>query len=651
MADAADAMANRILALETELAASRAALAASAPAPAVVVEASPSSPTDETAEMPTDLSSAGGSVGSPPSPPPSLAAEGGSMASSSGLAPLSAPTPSDPAPAADRPSPPASSASVGNFEVHAALLSSSRSESSAAPSTSVATSVDGREASSDSAPFSAPAPLAPAPAAAHPHSSPASSVSDGVDAPGTSDPVLLTDLRGSSLDVSTSSGSSASTAVPMVAMQARLDQERAYTTELEARHRLLLASAEAAASDAQRAQRDQIQDLTEMVAALTSQMSQVRASAPAAPPLSYSAASAVPVDDRRRTITTRVVCMTSASTGIDDLKHKDVEISAAELRDMPGVDTVPALSFDTDLEAWIARFLIIVAVCPNVYLRGHLLRQRMAEDLKIPVEAELFRIGVRPGDMVPYDVMMRTVCGAFDAARPARFQAAADQAFKATMKRGKFDVYAAFVDKALQRAGIDTSLPDPGTAITERFLAAQANFLRLALFTGMDPGLRSELAKVEGLHQMPFADIRKLASRLDSSLTQQRASTSTSAATVASVSRDTDASAITWESLEDGEFVNYVGGARTSGQMDDATFRKPWDNIKSYVKANPKFSSCRFCLKNKGAESKARIAAASGHSAPFCEHLYLANVGKKMTSDTRSRVVRELKDAGYQLPG
>ena len=164
------------------------------------------------------------------------------MASSSGLAPLSAPTPSDPAPAADRPSPPASSASVGSFEVHAALLSSSRSESSAAPSTSIATSVDGREASSDSAPFSAPAPLAPAPAAAHPHSSPASSVSDGVDAPGTSDPVLLTDLRGSSLDVSTSSGSSASTAVPMVAMQARLDQERAYTTELEARHRLLLAS-------------------------------------------------------------------------------------------------------------------------------------------------------------------------------------------------------------------------------------------------------------------------------------------------------------------------------------------------------------------------------------------------------------------------
>ena len=433
----------------------------------------------------------------------------------------------------------------------------------------------------------------------------------------------------------------------MVAMQARLDQERAYATELEARHRLPLASTDAAAADAQRVQRDQIQDLTEMVAALTSQMSQVRASAPAPPPVSYSTAAAPP-DDRRRTITTRVVCMTAASTGIDDLKHKDIEISAAELRDMPGVDTVPILSFDTDLEAWTARFLITVAVCPNIYLRGHLFRQRMAEDLKIPVEAELFRIGVRPGDMVPFNVMMRTVCGAFDAARPARYQAAADQAFKATMKRGKFDVYAAFVDKALQRAGIDTSLPDPGTAVTERFLAAQANFLRLALFTGMDPGLRSELAKVEGLHQMPFADIRKLASRLDSSLTQQRTSTSAPAETVASASSGT--SAVTWASLEDGEIVGYVGSTRTGGQMDDATFRKPWDNIKSYVKANPKFLSCKFCLKNKGAESKARIAAAAGHSAPFCEHLYFANVGKKMTSDTRSRVLHELKEAGYQLP-
>ena len=84
--------------------------------------------------------------------------------------------------------------------------------------------------------------------------------------------------------------------------------------------------------------------------------------------------------------------------------------------------------------------------------------------------------------------------------------------------------------------------------------------------------------------------------------------------------------------------------------MDDATFRKPWYNIESYVKANPKFHSCKFCLKNKGAESKARIAAAARHSAPFCEHLYFANVGKKMTSDTRSRVLHELKEAGYQLP-
>ena len=628
MADAADAMANRILALETELAASRAALAASAPASAVTVETSPPPFTDESAEMPTGQSSAGDSPGPPPSPPPPPA-EGSSVASSSGLAPLSAPTPSDTAPAADRSSPPASiSDSVGALENHETLLSSSRSEDPAVPSTSVATSADGREASS---------------------SSPASSISDGVDVTGTSTsaPVLLTDLRGSSLDVSTSSRSSAGTAAPMVAMQARLDQERAYATELEARHRLLLASTDAAAADAQRVQRDQIQDLTEMVAALTSQMSQVRASAPAPPPVSYSTAAAPP-DDRRRTITTRVVCMTAASTGIDDLKHKDIEISAAELRDMPGVDTVPILSFDTDLEAWTARFLITVAVCPNIYLRGHLFRQRMAEDLKIPVEAELFRIGVRPGDMVPFNVMMRTVCGAFDAARPARYQAAADQAFKATMKRGKFDVYAAFVDKALQRAGIDTSLPDPGTAVTERFLAAQANFLRLALFTGMDPGLRSELAKVEGLHQMPFADIRKLASRLDSSLTQQRTSTSAPAETVASASSGT--SAVTWEELEDGEVVGYVGSTRTGGQMDDATFRKPWDNIKSYVKANPKFLSCKFCLKNKGAESKARIAAAAGHSAPFCEHLYFANVGKKMTSDTRSRVLHELKEAGYQLP-
>ena len=628
MADAADAMTNRILALETELAASRAALAASVPASAVTVETSPPPFTDESAEMPTGQSSAGDSSEPPPSPPPPPA-EGSSVASSSGLAPLSAPTPPDTAPAADRSSPPASiSDSVGALENHETLLSSSRSEDPAVPSTSVATSADGREASS---------------------SSPASSISDGVDVTGTSTsaPVLLTDLRGSSLDVSTSSRSSAGTAAPMVAMQARLDQERAYATELEARHRLLLASTDAAAADAQRVQRDQIQDLTEMVAALTSQMSQVRASAPAPPPVSYSTAAAPP-DDRRRTITTRVVCMTAASTGIDDLKHKDIEISAAELRDMPGVDTVPILSFDTDLEAWAARFLIAVAVCPNVYLRGHLFRQRMAEDLKIPVEAELFRIGVRPGDMVPFNVMMRTVCGAFDAARPARYQAAADQAFKATMKRGKFDVYAAFVDKALQRAGIDTSLPDPGTAVTERFLAAQANFLRLALFTGMDPGLRSELAKVEGLHQMPFADIRKLASRLDSSLTQQRTSTSAPAETVASASSGT--SAVTWASLEDGEIVGYVGSTRTGGQMDDATFRKPWDNIKSYVKANPKFLSCKFCLKNKGAESKARIAAAAGHSAPFCEHLYFANVGKKMTSDTRSRVLHELKEAGYQLP-
>ena len=628
MADAADAMTNRILALETELAASRAALAASVPASAVTVETSPPPFTDESAEMPTDQSSAGDSPGPTPSPPPPPA-EGSSVASSSGLAPLSAPTPPDTAPAADRSSPPASiSDSVGALENHETLLSSSRSEDPAVPSTSVATSADGREASS---------------------SSPASSISDGVDVTGTSTsaPVLLTDLRGSSLDVSTSSRSSAGTAAPMVAMQARLDQERAYATELEARHRLLLASTDAAAADAQRVQRDQIQDLTEMVAALTSQMSQVRASAPAPPPVSYSTAAAPP-DDRRRTITTRVVCMTAASTGIDDLKHKDIEISAAELRDMPGVDTVPILSFDTDLEAWTARFLITVAVCPNIYLRGHLCRQRMAEDLKIPVEAELFRIGVRPGDMVPFNVMMRTVCGAFDAARPARYQAAADQAFKATMKRGKFDVYAAFVDKALQRAGIDTSLPDPGTAVTERFLAAQANFLRLALFTGMDPGLRSELAKVEGLHQMPFADIRKLASRLDSSLTQQRTSTSAPAETVASASSGT--SAVTWASLEDGEIVGYVGSTRTGGQMDDATFRKPWDNIKSYVKANPKFLSCKFCLKNKGAESKARIAAAARHSAPFCEHLYFANVGKKMTSDTRSRVLHELKEAGYQLP-
>lgn len=649
MADAADAMANRILALETELAASRAALAASVPASAVTVETSPPPFTDESAEMPTDQFSAGDSPGPTPSPPPPPA-EGSSVASSSGLAPLSAPTPSDTAPAADRSSPPASiSDSVGALENHETLLSSSRSEDPAVPSTSVATSADGREASSGLAPPPAPVPLAPASAAALSHSSPASSISDGVDATGTSTsaPVLLTDLRGSSLDVSASSRSSAGTAAPMVAMQARLDQERAYATELEARHRLLLASTDAAAADAQRVQRDQIQDLTEMVAALTSQMSQVRASAPAPPPVSYSTAAAPP-DDRRRTITTRVVCMTAASTGIDDLKHKDIEISAAELRDMPGVDTVPILSFDTDLEAWAARFLIAVAVCPNVYLRGHLFRQRMAEDLKIPVEAELFRIGVRPGDMVPFNVMMRTVCGAFDAARPARYQAAADQAFKATMKRGKFDVYAAFVDKALQRAGIDTSLPDPGTAVTERLLAAQANFLRLALFTGMDPGLRSELAKVEGLHQMPFADIRKLASRLDSSLTQQRTSTSAPAETVASASSGT--SAVTWEELEDGEVVGYVGSTRTGGQMDDATFRKPWDNIKSYVKANPKFHSCKFCLKNKGAESKARIAAAARHSAPFCEHLYFANVGKKMTSDTRSRVLHELKEAGYQLP-
>ena len=85
--------------------------------------------------------------------------------------------------------------------------------------------------------------------------------------------------------------------------------------------------------------------------------------------------------------------------------------------------------------------------------------------------------------------------------------------------------------------------------------------------------------------------------------------------------------------------------------MDDATFRKPWDNVASYVKANPTFQSCRYCLKNKGSESKSRIAKASGHSAPFCEHLYLSNVGSPMTAEVRSRVIRELKTNGYQLPG
>jgi hypothetical protein len=423
-------------------------------------------------------------------------------------------------------------------------------------------------------------------------------------------------------------------------MQAQLDLERAYAADLEARHRLLLASTDAATSDAQGVQREQIRDLTDMVSVLMAQMTQVRTAVPAPPPASYSAAAAL--DDRRRTITTRVVD--------DDLAHQDVEISTSELRDMPKADTVPLLSFDTDFEAWTAAFLNIVALCPNPYLRGHLFRLRMAEDLKIPVEAELSKLGVRPGDMVPFSVMMRTVGGAFDAARPARFQAAADLAFRATMKRGKFDVYAAYVEKALQRAGIDTSLPAPDTPVTPPILAALATFLRLALFTGMDPNLRSELAKVEGLHQMAFADVRTLASRLDSSLAQQRVSTTAPAATVASASV-ASTGAVTWDSLENGEFLAYVGGARPSGQMDDATFRQPWNNVVKYVKANPKFSSCKFCLKNKGADHKARIAAASGHSAPFCEHLYLANVGKAMTSETRTRVLRELKDAGYQLPG
>ena len=104
MADAVDAMADRILALETELAASHAALAATAPASAAADGAGPSLCTDETAGKPFDPSSAGDFSGSSPSPPPSLAAEGSSAASSSGLAPLSGPTPSDPAPAAARPS-------------------------------------------------------------------------------------------------------------------------------------------------------------------------------------------------------------------------------------------------------------------------------------------------------------------------------------------------------------------------------------------------------------------------------------------------------------------------------------------------------------------------------------------------------------------
>jgi hypothetical protein len=452
-------------------------------------------------------------------------------------------------------------------------------------------------------------------------------------------------------------------------MQARLDVERAFNADLERRHHELLASTDAAAAaelehrrlmasasarrdterrdtavtdqftGALRIQSEQIRDLTDVVNSLM-------ARAPAPPPaVSYSAAAAAPAlsndGNRRRTIEAPVIN--------DDLEHQTVAILASEWDDMPHNDTVPRLTLNTDLEDWRSTFQNLVTRCPNPFLRGHLARVRMGDDLRIPVEAELSRLGIEPGDMVTISVMMRVIGGAFDAARPSRHQAAVARALQARMKKGKFDVYVEYVVKNMTAAGIDVALPRVGSPITARFLAGYANFLRLVMFTGMEPYLLSELTKIEGIHNMPFSEIRKIGSRLDSSLSQQRASAA-GAATVASATAPAD-NDVTWDTLENGEFVGYVGGTSTRGKMDDATFRKPWDNVASYVKANPTFQSCRYCLKNKGSESKSRIANASGHSAPFCEHLYLSNVGSPMTAEVRSRVIRELKTNGYQLPG